>query len=416
MGADDVAESVERTQEALQPLLWLEQRSGALRERRLLLPIRARDVRGTMSRTQGGQAVKVVIRTRPTSSFAGDHIIVGEDHSSLTVRMPKGDNPNAQADWSWKYDAVLHNASQETAYSEQVAPIIQSVLQGYNGTVMCYGQTGAGKTFTQIGSLESYQNRGITPRAVGDIFSYIAEHPQFEATVAVSYVEIYQDTLIDLLSTLPTSEPMTDPLALVEDKHGSTSVKNLRIQPVASEEDALALLFEGQTNRQIANHQLNRASTRGHAIFTVHIKIRSRVDSSGVVTKCKLNLVDLAGSERLKKTDTLGDLRSESMYINKSLTYLEQVVVALSSKGRSHTPYRQSKLTHLLKDSLGGNCKTLLIANVYGEQHHLEETISTLQASARRRMLASECSPPNARLRTECCSPPSLTHDASLSA
>ena len=122
------------------------------------------------------------------------------------------------------------------------------------------------------------------------------------------------------------------------------------MQPVGSE-DALALLFEGQTNRQIANHQLNRASTRGHAIFTIHVKIRSRVDSSGVVTKCKLNLVDLAGSERLKKTDTLGDLRNESMYINKSLTYLEQVVVALSSKGRSHTPYRQSKLTHLLKDS-----------------------------------------------------------------
>ena len=345
-----------------------------------------------MSARGGGQAVKVVIRTRPTASFAQENIQVGEDRSQLTVRIPKGDNPNAQDSWSWKFDSVLHNASQETVYSEQVAPIIQSVLAGYNGTVMCYGQTGAGKTFTQIGSLESYQNRGITPRAVADIFQYVSEHPQFEATVAVSYVEIYQDTLIDLLSTLPTAEPTTEALNLVEDKNGSTSVKNLRVQPVGSEEDALALLFEGQANRQMANHQLNRTSTRGHAIFTVHIKIRSRVDSSGVVTKCKLNLVDLAGSERLKKTDTLGDLRSESMYINKSLTYLEQVVVALSSKGRSHTPYRQSKLTHLLKDSLGGNCKTLLIANVYGEQHHLEETISTLQFAARVRLVPNEAS------------------------
>merc|ERR1719440_2278655 len=145
-------------------------------------------------------------------------------------------------------------------------------------------------------------------------------------------------------------------------------------------------------NRQVANHQLNRNSTRGHAIFTIHTRIRSRVDSSGVVTKCKLNLVDLAGSERLKKTETLGDLRNESMYINKSLTYLEQVVVALSSKGRSHTPYRQSKLTHLLKDSLGGNCKTLLIANVYGESTHLEETISTLQFAARVRLVPNEAS------------------------
>merc|ERR1719440_374180 len=143
-------------------------------------------------------------------------------------------------------------------------------------------------------------------------------------------------------------------------------------------------------NRQVANHQLNRNSTRGHAIFTIHTRIRSRVDSSGVVTKCKLHLVDLAGSERLKKTDTAGELRAESMYINRSLTYLEQVVVALSSKGRSHTPYRQSKLTHLLKDSLGGNCKTLLIANVYGESHHLEETISTLHFAARVRQVQNE--------------------------
>merc|ERR1719171_2260772 len=118
--------------------------------------------------------------------------------------------------------------------------------------------------------------------------------------------------------------------------------------------------------------------------------MKSRVESSGVVTKCKLHMVDLAGSERLKKTDTLGDLRAESMYINRSLTYLEQVVVALGSKGRSHTPYRQSKLTHLLKDSLGGNCKTLLIANIYGEQSYLEETIATLQFAARVRAVITQ--------------------------
>ena len=219
-----------------------------------------------MSRATGGQAVRVVIRTRPTASFAQENIVVGEDRQQLTVRMPKGDNPNAQDNWSWRYDSVLHNASQETTYIEQVQPIVQSVLQGYNGTVMCYGQTGAGKTFTQIGSLESFQNRGVTPRAIAEIFAYVSDHPQFEATVAVSYVEIYQDTLIDLLSTLPTADPVTEPLQLVEDKNGATSVKNLRVQPVGSEEDALALLFEGQTNRQIANHQLNRASTRGHAL------------------------------------------------------------------------------------------------------------------------------------------------------
>ena len=130
---------------------------------------------------------------------------------------------------------------------------------------------------------------------------------------------------------------------------------------------ALSMLFVGQTNRSVANHYLNRNSTRGHAVFTLYLQIKSRVESSGVVNRCKLHLVDLAGSERLKKTDTVGDQRSEAMYINRSLTYLEQVVVALSAKTRGHTPYRQSKLTHMLKDSLGGNCKTLLVANIYGE-------------------------------------------------
>ena len=335
-------------------------------------------------------AVQVVVRTRPTASFAADNIVVGEDRKTMTVRVPKADNPNAQDSWGFRYDGVLHNASQETVYQEQVEHIVQSVLRGYNGTIMCYGQTGSGKTFTQIGSTSAYGNRGITPRALGDIFHYLAEHPQLDATVAVSYVEIYNDCLVDLLSSLPTAEPNTEPLILVEDKHGETSVKNLRMQAVSNEEEALAMLFEGQTNRHSAVHQLNRGSTRGHAIFTVHMRIKSRVESSGAVTKCKLNLVDLAGSERLKKTGTFGDLRNESMFINKSLTYLEQVVVALSSKGRAHTPYRQSKLTHLLKDSLGGNCKTLLIANVYGEIQHLEETISTLQFAARVRLVPNE--------------------------
>lgn len=335
-------------------------------------------------------AVKVVIRTRPTASFAADNITVGDDNSQLSVRMLKSDNHNAQDAWSWKFDAVLHNSSQETVYNEQVSPIVASVLRGYNGTIMCYGQTGAGKTFTQLGSIESFQNRGITPRAVAEVFHYIAEQPQIDATVAVSYVEIHNDALYDLLSTLPTATPVTEPLVLTEDKKGETSVKNLLRPVVSTEEEALHMLFEGSNNRQVANHQLNRNSTRGHAIFTLHIRMKSRVDSSGVVTKCKLHLVDLAGSERLKKTDTIGDLRSESMYINKSLTYLEQVVVALASKGRSHTPYRQSKLTHLLKDSLGGNCKTLLIANVYGEQQHLEETISTLQFAARVRLVPND--------------------------
>ena len=219
-------------------------------------------------------AVQVVIRTRPTASFAADQILVDPDGRSLSVRMPNSHTSNAQDSWSWKYDGVLHNASQETVYAERVAPVVQSVLQGFNGTVMNYGQTGTGKTFTQVGPVGGgdFKLRGITPRALADIFAYENEHPQLECIVSVSYLEIYQDTFIDLLSTLPSATPIDDPLKLVEDAKGAASVRNLRIAQVRSEEEALQLLFEGMTNRQVANHQLNRNSTRGHAIFTVHIR------------------------------------------------------------------------------------------------------------------------------------------------
>lgn len=334
--------------------------------------------------------VKVAIRTRQTASFADG--IIKVDKNKIILRQPKAENPNAQDAWSWTFDAILHNASQETVYTETVEEVVRSVLDGFNGTIMCYGQTGAGKTFTQIGSTEQYQNRGITPRAIADIFKFSEEHSEIEVTVGISYVEIYNETLIDLLSTIPSESSQVAPLQLIEDRHGATQVKNLNINRASTEEEALNLLFTGQNNRAVANHYLNPNSTRGHAIFTVHLQLRSRVDSSGTAKLCKLHLVDLAGSERLKKTATEGDLRSESMYINKSLSYLEQVVVALASKGRSHTPYRQSKLTHLLKDSLGGNCKTLLIANIYGEETHLEETKSTLQFASRVKLVPNEAS------------------------
>ena len=180
--------------------------------------------------------VKVCIRTRPTASFS-TAIKVHDDKKTLEVHMPKSDNPNAQDHWSWRFDAVLHNASQETTYLEQVAPVVRSVLDGYNGAIMCYGQTGAGKTFTQLGSIESFQNRGLIPRALADIFSYVAEHPQYEASIAASYIEIHNDTLVDLLGSLPSEVPHEESLHIVEDKSGGTHVKGLRILGVSTEEE-----------------------------------------------------------------------------------------------------------------------------------------------------------------------------------
>ena len=130
------------------------------------------------------------------------------------------------------------------------------------------------------------------------------------------------------------------------------------------EEDALNMLFEGEINRSYAAHEMNSHSSRSHCIYTIHIEQRSRVESLEKMIYSKLHLVDLAGSERVKKTNTSGGQLVEARHINKSLSYLEQVVLALSDRKRDHVPYRQTTLTNFLRDSLGGNCKTVVIANV----------------------------------------------------
>ena len=129
-------------------------------------------------------------------------------------------------------------------------------------------------------------------------------------------------------------------------------------------------------NRIIAQHSLNKQSSRSHCVFTVYIESHSRVESNTKFITSKLNFVDLAGSERLGKTLSEGETQVEAMYINKSLTFLEQAVIALGDRRREHVPFRQSKLTHVLKDSIGGKCNTLLIANIWGEAVHIEETVS----------------------------------------
>ena len=160
-------------------------------------------------------------------------------------------------------------------------------------------------------------------------------------------------------------------------------MKGLSHNICTNEEEALNMLFEGDTNRTISSHRLNEASSRSHCIFTIHIESKSRIESSEKVVVSKLHLVDLAGSERTKKTNSEGITLKEAQFINKSLSFLEQVVVAVSDQDRHHIPYRQSKLTNLLKDSIGGNCKTLMIANVWPEPDHIEESLSTFKFAAR---------------------------------
>ena len=340
-------------------------------------------------------AIQVVVRVRPTPNFATAMIELPPDKKSVNICLDKKDINGAQQnqwmDTPFRFDNVLNNASQETMYEVVAEDITKSVLEGYNGTIMAYGQTGAGKTFTMSGGSTNYKQRGITPRCIQHIYREIEKRPEYAFVVRITYLEIYNEHMYDLLATAEAApaDAGQDDLNIVETRDG-ISVKGLTHLIATSEQEALNFLFEGETNRQIAAHQLNRNSTRSHCVFTIHVESRSRVESSEKVIRGKLNLVDLAGSERVKKTGSEGTILKEALYINKSLTFLEQVVVALADRNRDHVPYRQSKLTNVLKDSLGGNSKTLLVANIWGQGEHIEETVSTLKFAQRMMRVSNE--------------------------
>ncbi|XP_035172011.1 kinesin-like protein KIF9 [Oxyura jamaicensis] len=337
--------------------------------------------------------VRTFVRVKPTAEFAQDMIKLGPDNKSIDIYIQKdarrGVVNNRQTDWSFRLDGVLHNTSQELAYETVAKKLVADALAGYNGTIMCYGQTGAGKTYTMTGATAEYKHRGIIPRAIQQVFRAIARSVDSFVTVRISYLEIYNETLFDLLAA-PTSSGTGDVQMAVVDCPRGVYVKGLSVRPVSHEEDALNLLFEGETNRVIAEHSLNKNSSRSHCIFTIYIESRCRVFSDVRCVNSKINLIDLAGSERLSKTGSEGQVLKEATYINKSLSFLEQIVIALADPKRDHIPFRQSKLTHVLKDSLGGKCNTVLVANICGEALHVEETLSSLRFAARMRWITTE--------------------------
>ncbi|ETP40765.1 hypothetical protein F442_11958 [Phytophthora nicotianae P10297] len=373
----------------------------------------------------GRNGVKVIIRTRPTASFATHQLQIDPDDSTITVYSgaaaiaaasggfspPKTDaGPSNRKDcWQFKFHQVLHNAGQDRVYEAIARDIVHgAVVDGINGTILAYGQTGAGKSFTMIGDTRNYQHRGIAPRAIAQLFEEVESRIELQYTVRVSYMEIYNDRIFDLLEGQhgDRNGGGNGELVVVEDSRG-TYVRGLLQVEVRSEQEALDQLFNGELQRTVAEHQLNKRSNRSHCILTFHISQKSRAGGTERVTLSKLHLVDLAGSERLKKTfdgeltgsptkasarasAAMSTIKKESMYINQSLSFLEQCIVALGSKEPRHIPYRQTKLTNVLKDSLGGNSNTLMFACIWGEGRHLEETISTLKLAQRMMRVQNE--------------------------
>ncbi|XP_029418107.1 kinesin-like protein KIF9 isoform X5 [Nannospalax galili] len=345
------------------------------------------------AKTGTRKKVQAFVRVKPTDDFAHEMIKYGDDNKSIDIHLKKdirrGVVNNQQTDWSFKLDGVLHDASQDLVYETVAKDAVSQALDGYNGTIMCYGQTGAGKTYTMTGATENYKHRGILPRALQQVFRMIEEHPTQAITVRVSYLEIYNESLFDLLSTLPYVGPSVTPMTIVENPQG-VFIKGLSVHLTSQEEDAFSLLFEGETNRIIASHTLNKNSSRSHCIFTIYMEAHSRTLSDEKYITSKINLVDLAGSERLGKTGSEGRVLKEATYINKSLSFLEQAIIALGDQKRDHIPFRQCKLTHALKDSLGGNCNMVLVTNIYGEAAQLEETLSSLRFASRMKLVTTE--------------------------
>ena len=334
--------------------------------------------------------VKVILRTRPTQHFATNNIRINLSDNTISVFIPRNQKEgiinNQKEQWSFHFDKILHNVPQEEVFEYTMNDIIKSSVQGYNGTIFAYGQTGSGKTFTISGSPNNFTYRGIIPRSITRLFNEISNKPEYDFNIQVSYLEIYNEIMFDLLPENGNFIGERANIEFQEDSKGNVNVKGLTKHKVTNEEECFNLLFEGESNRTISEHKLNQGSSRSHCLFMIQLEMKSKIESTEKIMVSKLNFVDLAGSERVKKTGSTGVTLKEATYINRSLTFLEQVVVALTEKkGRAndHVPYRQSKLTHILKDSIGGNCKTVMVATIWPEQQFLPETLSTLNFAQR---------------------------------
>jgi len=276
---------------------------------------------------------------------------------------------------TFAFDTVYDwTASQENIYKETGYPIVDSVIEGYNGTIFAYGQTGTGKTHTMEGQPEPKELRGIIPRAFEQVFKQIDGTPNVQFLVRVSFLELYNEEIRDLLSNNPKNK-----LELREKPDVGVYVKDLISFPVQSVEEMHQKLEFGRKNRAVGETKMNQGSSRSHSIFSIFVEASDiGLDGQNHLRMGKLNLVDLAGSERQSKTQATGDRFKEAININQSLTTLGNVISALVDSKSTHVPYRDSKLTRLLQDSLGGNTKTVMIANIGPADWNFDETLSTL--------------------------------------
>jgi len=278
------------------------------------------------------------------------------------------------------YDA---DTSQERLYETAVAPMVDEVLQGFNCTVFAYGQTGTGKTHTMTGDMQNQSEAGVIPRAVGHIFRYLnALGGVNEFTVKCSFLELYNEEITDLLAIGETDSPKQK-VRIMEDPRAGVVMQGLEEPHVKTATDIFGLLETGNAKRRTAETLLNKQSSRSHSVFIVTVSVREVLaEGEEVIRVGKLYLVDLAGSENITRSGAVDQRAKEAGNINKSLLTLGRVITALV-EGQGHVPYRDSKLTRLLRDSLGGRTKTCIIATIAPTVQCQEETMSTLDYAHR---------------------------------
>ncbi|XP_051557985.1 centromere-associated protein E isoform X5 [Myxocyprinus asiaticus] len=332
-------------------------------------------------------AVKVCVRVRPLIKREDSET---SEHGQLFWRADKQaihqiDDDGNQTK-SFSFDRVF-SAEETTSqlYQDIAKPLVVSAVEGYNGTIFAYGQTSSGKTFTMMGS---EHNPGVIPLAMADVFKTIKNCPKKEFLLRVSYMEIYNETVTDLLCDSWKRKP----LEIREGNYKNVYVADLTEEMVTSPEQVLSWITKGEKNRHYGKTKMNQRSSRSHTIFRMILESRERSDpasgenAEGAIIVSHLNLVDLAGAERASQTGAEGARFKEGCNINRSLFTLGQVIKKLSDESqKGFLNYRDSKLTRILQNSLGGNAKTVIICTITPAT--VDETVSTLQfASAAKRM------------------------------
>ncbi|CRL08647.1 CLUMA_CG021312, isoform A [Clunio marinus] len=347
-----------------------------------------------MASANASDCVKVAIRVRP---FVQSELTRGcENIIEKTPDQPqlvvKGDSYSKHQDCYTFNDVYTPEDSQLEIYNTSVQPIIGKLFEGYNVTILAYGQTGSGKTYTMGTCFEGNWDNpctGIIPRALKDIFVSVKElkEKSCEVTMTCSFMELYQENLYDLLSGKSKDQSLCE---IREDSIKGIIIAGLTEQPIANSTQAAQCLMEGGSNRTVGATAMNDVSSRSHAIFTVNLKVKSE---EGGTTKAKFHLVDLAGSERSKKTKATGTRFREGVKINHGLLALGNVISALgggTGTTGGYISYRDSNLTRLLQDSLGGNSVTLMIACVSPADYNIEETLSTLRYADRAKKIKNK--------------------------